>query len=94
MEAINKSGVSNVIMIAGSDRVGDFDRLLKQYNGMEYKFDNIQVISAGQRDPDSEGVTGMSASKMRAAAASGDFDSFRKWTNKPLRSYFRLLRRV
>ena len=78
MEAINKSGVSNVIMIAGSDRVGDFDRLLKQYNGMEYKFDNIQVISAGQRDPDSEGVTGMSASKMRAAAASGDFDSFRK----------------
>ena len=43
-----------------------------------YDFDNIQVISAGDRDPDAEGVTGMSASKMRAAASSNDYESFKR----------------
>ena len=75
-------GFKNLQMIAGSDRVKEFDSLLSTYNGVEgkrhgfYKFDTIEVISAGERDPDSEGVEGMSASKMRAAAAAGDFDSF------------------
>ena len=75
-------GFNNLQMIAGSDRVKEFDSLLSTYNGVEgkrhgfYKFDTIEVISAGERDPDSEGVEGMSASKMRAAAVAGDFDSF------------------
>jgi len=70
-------------MVVGSDRVAEFDRLLNEYNGVTgkrhgyYGFDNIEVVSAGERDPDSEGVEGMSASKMRAAASSGDFDSFK-----------------
>ena len=68
-------------MVVGSDRVQEFDRLLNQYNGVEgrhgyYGFDDIRVVSAGERDPDAEGVEGMSASKMRAAAAQGDYDSF------------------
>ena len=59
-------------MVVGSDRVDEFDNLLNKYNGEEgrhgfYGFDNIEVVSAGERDPDAEGVTGMSASKMRAA---------------------------
>jgi hypothetical protein len=71
-------------MIAGSDRVKVFDAMLNQYNGVEgkahgyYKFDSIKIVSAGERDPDSEGVEGMSASKMRTAAAAGDMDSFLK----------------
>jgi len=75
-------GYKNLIMIAGSDRVKVFDAMLNQYNGVEgkkhgyYKFDSIKIISAGERDPDSEGVEGMSASKMRAAASNGDMDSF------------------
>ena len=75
-------GFKNLQMIAGSDRVKEFDSLLSTYNGVEgkrhgyYKFDTIEVISAGERDPDSEGVEGMSASKMRTAAVDGDFDSF------------------
>ena len=75
-------GFNNLQMIAGSDRVKEFDSLLSTYNGVEgkrhgfYKFDTIEIISAGERDPDSEGVEGMSASKMRAAAVAGDFDSF------------------
>ena len=71
----------NLVMVVGSDRVRDFKTLLNKYNGVDsrhgfYKYDNIQIVSAGERDPDAEGVAGMSASKMRAAAASGDYDSF------------------
>ena len=71
----------NLVMVVGSDRVKDFKTLLNKYNGVEsrhgyYKYDNIQIVSAGERDPDAEGVAGMSASKMRAAAASGDYESF------------------
>jgi len=75
-------GYKNLIMVAGSDRVKVFDAMLNNYNGVEgkahgyYKFDSIKIISAGERDPDSEGVEGMSASKMRAAASNGDMDSF------------------
>jgi len=67
-----------LILVVGSDRVKDFDTLLKKYNGKEFTFDNIEVISAGERDPDADGVAGMSASKMRKAAEDGDLDTFKK----------------
>ena len=75
----------NLIMVVGSDRVKEFEMLIKKYNGVEarhgyYKFDTVKVKSAGDRDPDAEGVTGMSASKMRAAAVDSDFDSFKQGT--------------
>ena len=75
----------SLVMVVGSDRVKEFSTLLNTYNGVEsrhgyYKFKNIKVISAGERDPDAEGATGMSASKMRAAAADSDFDSFKQGT--------------
>jgi len=75
-------GFKNLVMVAGSDRIKEFDTLLNTYNGVEgkrhgyYKFDSIDIVSAGERDPDAEGVEGMSASKMRAAASNGDMDSF------------------
>ena len=67
-----------LVMVVGSDRVKDFKALLNKYNGVDsthgsYKYEDIQIVSAGERDPDAEGVSGMSASKMRAAAASGDY---------------------
>ena len=70
-----------LVMVVGSDRVKDFKTLLNKYNGVDsthgfYKYQDIQIVSAGERDPDAEGVAGMSASKMRAAAASGDYESF------------------
>ncbi len=77
-------GFKNLTMVVGSDRVKEFQRLLTTYNGVEgkrhgyYKFDSINVVSAGERDPDAEGVEGMSASKMRAAASDGDFESFQQ----------------
>ena len=80
---LHNKGHRAVVMVVGSDRVDEFDRLLNQYNGQEgrhgyYGFDNIEVVSAGERDPDAEGVEGMSASKMRVAASDGDYDSFQQ----------------
>jgi len=67
-----------VSLVVGADRAQELNRMLNHYNGREYDFDNIEIISAGERDPDAEDVTGMSASKMRKAAAEGDYTSFRK----------------
>ena len=67
----------SVNMVVGSDRVSEFESLLNKYNGKEYDFDSITITSAGERDPDEEGVRGMSASKMRKAAADDDFESFK-----------------
>ena len=80
---LSSEGYTDLIMIAGSDRVGEFQKLLDKYNGVtgkrhgEYKFDSIKVINAGERDPDATGATGMSASKMRGAATDNDFDLFK-----------------
>jgi len=69
-------------MVVGSDRVKEFDTLLNRYNDTKskhgyYRFDDIDVISAGERDPDAEGASGMSASKMRAAVQEGKYDLFK-----------------
>lgn len=82
---INKtmSHIGRVIIVAGSDRVEEFRKLTAKYNGVsathgKYSFSDIVIESAGHRDPIGEGVTGMSASKMRDAASNGDFSAFKK----------------
>jgi len=82
-------GYKNIVMVVGSDRVREFDVLLNKYNGKKgrhglYNFNSISVMSAGDRDPDAEGAEGMSASKMRAAATSGDFATFGQGVSKSL----------
>lgn len=67
---------TDIILVAGSDRVLDFESLLTKYNGKEYNFNSIKVVSAGERDPDAEDVSGMSASKLRQLAASGNMSNF------------------
>jgi len=67
---------SEVVLVVGSDRVQEFKTLLNKYNGKEFTFDKIDVVSAGDRDPDSDDVSGMSASKMRAAAQAGEQSAF------------------
>jgi len=73
-----EEGFSIINIAVGSDRQSEFEKLANQYNGDLYEFSEINVISAGDRDPDSDGVDGMSASKMRKAAAEKDFNSFKK----------------
>jgi len=83
LQKVNAMGYTDLIYVAGSDRIADFTNLINKYNGKEYNFDNIEVVSAGERDPDAEGAEGMSASKMRAAAAAGDFESFQQGVANP-----------
>ena len=77
-------GFTKVSLVAGSDRIKEFDILLNKYNGKQskhgfYNFEGaINVVSAGERDPDAEGATGMSASKMRMAAQQNDLAGFAK----------------
>ena len=77
-----KQGFTSVTMVAGSDRLQEFQVLLNKYNGVDsrhgfYNFENeIKVVSAGKRDPEAEGVKGMSASKLRALVAAGDLQGF------------------
>ena len=76
-----------LIMVAGSDRVREFQTELDKFNGAtgddaplkgaSFNYKEIEVVSAGERDPDAEGIAGMSASKMRAAAVDGDLKSFK-----------------
>ena len=80
---LHKQGITEIFMVVGSDRVREFETIINKYNNVKsrhgfYNFDNVNVLSAGERDPDAEGATGMSASKMRAAAAKGDLKSFEK----------------
>ena len=79
-----EEGYKNVNIVVGSDRQGEFDNLSQKYNGDLYNFDLIRVISAGVRDADAEGVSGMSASKMRKAVVDNDFNTFRRGTPKTL----------
>jgi len=72
-----QNNFNRLILVVGSDRVSEFDTLLNKYNGTEYKFDEIKVISAGTRDPDADDIAGMSASKMRTLAMEGNFKQFK-----------------
>jgi nicotinic acid mononucleotide adenylyltransferase len=85
LQKIQSEGRTRIVMIAGSDRVQEFEKLLNQYNGKPdkagnelYKFDKIDVISAGERDPDQEGASGASASKARDLANKGQEHEFSK----------------
>jgi nicotinamide mononucleotide adenylyltransferase len=78
LKKAHNDGYTNVRIVGGADRVKEFEKLSNNYNGQLYQFDNIEVVSAGERDPDAKGIEGMSASRMRLAAAEGDFKKFRE----------------
>ena len=79
---LHKQGVTHLHMVAGSDRVAEYHKLLHKYNGTHegalFNFKKITLHNAGARDPDAEGTSGMSASKMRSYASSGNFKEFKK----------------
>lgn len=74
----HNDGYSSIVIVGGEDKIKEFDKLANSYNGRLYEFDSIEVVSSGKVDPDAEGVKGISSSKLRKAAAEGDFDTFRK----------------
>ena len=83
---LHKQGVTHLHVVAGSDRVPEYKKVLKKYNGTHegalFNFKKIEVHSAGERDPDAQGTTGMSGSKLRAHAAAGKYTQFKKGVPK------------
>ena len=84
-QQLQGQGYDNVILVAGSDRVQQYQDLIDKYNNkadksgeIPFKFANAKVVSSGERDPDADGVEGMSASKLRQFAADDDFESFKQ----------------
>lgn len=78
---MHKQGVKHLHVVAGSDRVEEYHKLLHKYNGVagkhgNYKFKSIQVHSSGERDPDAEGTAGVSGTKMREHASAGRKSKF------------------
>jgi len=97
LKKAHMDGYAGVRIIGGGDRVAEFEKLSNNYNGKLYAFDNVEVLSAGDRDPDGDDVSGMSASKQRKAAAEGDFAAFRKgvpssMNNKQARDLYNSIR--
>ena len=84
LKKAHTDGYANVRILGGADRVKEFEKLTNNYNGKLYQFDKLEIKSAGDRDPDSDDITGMSASKQRKAAAEGDIKTFMKGVPKSL----------
>ena len=85
MEFLYHQNYTDVTYVCGNDRLPAFKELLNKYNGVEggktyYKFNSIDIVSSGPRDPDDDGVAGASASAARAAAEAGDKEEFKKIT--------------
>ena len=80
---IASKGYNNLIFVGGSDRLDDMVSLIRKYNdkpnaeGNSYHFDSIEGVSAGERDPDSDNVEGVSGTKLRQMAIDGDFEGFK-----------------
>ena len=101
---LHDEGYEQIIMVVGSDRINEFKKLLAQYNGVEdkphgfYDFKKIDIESAGERDPDADNASGMSASKLRSLAVDSDFDAFKTGlpdtlSERDKRSLYQLLRK-
>ena len=89
---LHKAGHTELTVVAGSDRVKEFDTALNKYNGVKgrhghYNFKKINVVSSGDRDPDAEGTAGISGTKMRQHAKKGDHKNFKKGLPRALHSH-------
>jgi len=99
-QKLSDEGYKNVVMVVGSDRVREFRDGIGKYIGPDgYNFDSFEVVSAGERDPEAEGVAGMSASKMRAAVSDNDFQLFKsglpsKATDRDAEKLFNVLQKI
>lgn len=91
LKHLHHQGYTHATLIAGDDRVEDYKRIANSYNGpdKDFNFKKIEVKSAGARDPDAEGVEGMSASKMRSLASAGKHKEFKEGLPKNLQKHYK-----
>lgn len=103
MASFYNEGFKRIVIVAGDDRVREYEITLKKYNGQKgkhgfYNFERITVLNAGKRDPESKGVEGVSGTKLRGYAESGDFIKFaqnmpKRLSNADAKSVFNSVRK-
>lgn len=76
LSSVYNDGYTDVVIVTGQDRLGEFQSLAHKGEGQNYQFNNIEVVSSGIKDPDSDIETAGSSSMMRTAAAMGDYEKF------------------
>ena len=86
---LHAAGHQHLHVVAAGEREAEFHKTLHKYNGKSgahghYNFKSITVHSAGKRDPDAHGTTGISGTKMRQHAHNNDHESFKKGLPKAL----------
>jgi hypothetical protein len=76
LSSVYDDGYTDVIVIVGQERLGEFQNLIHRGDGEQYQFNNIEVIPSGVKDPDGEVEDPGSSAMMRAAAAMGNYERF------------------
>ena len=76
LSSVYSDGYTDVVIVTGQDRLGEFQSLAHKGEGQNYQFNNIEVISSGVKDPDADVETAGSSAMMRTAAAVGDYEKF------------------
>ena len=103
MVSFHDEGFKKVVIVAGSDRINEYSITLNKYNGKKgrhgfYNFENIEVLNAGNRDPESKGLEGVSGTKLRGYVGDGDFAKFsqnmpKKLSDKDTKAIFNSVRK-
>jgi hypothetical protein len=81
---LHKNGYDNLHVVVGANRVDEFKKAFHDHNGKidekgnGFNFKSIKVSNAGNRNPDAKDVEGISTSKMREYARSGNLSEFKK----------------
>lgn len=76
----------NLIYVCGSDRIEQFEELIQKYNDIEYTFENISVVSSGDRNDEDE-VSSASGTKMREFVRSDNYDQFEENLPESLKEF-------
>ena len=71
VEAVKKLNkkYKNIVMVASADCKEDYEKILNKKNGSEFFFESIEVVVAGDTDPDEN--------KLRESAKKGDYTKFK-----------------
>lgn len=74
--ALYTDGYTDVVMVVGSNRLGEIQGLVHKLEGQSYAFNNIEVVASGSVDPDGDIKNTGSSALMRASVAMNDFEKF------------------
>jgi len=98
LQAAEEDGYSEVIIVAGADRVSEFRSLAMKQNGNLYNFEDISVIPGGEQDADSDASSGNNSAKLRKSVIEDDYTGFKSglpknFSDKDAKKLFSLIKK-